>query len=252
MWIRLRQVALVARNLPEVLDNLHATFGLEVAFRDPGVATFGLQNAVLPVGTQFIEVVSPVQEGTAAGRQLDRRGGDGGYMVITHADDHAPIRQRVKELGIRTVLESQEDTYKIMQLHPRDTGGSFLEIDWQQGGEDPHGPWEPAGPDWQKARRTEIVDGIRGVDLEAADPEQVAARWSQITAIPVEKRDEVPVLPLDNAVVRFLPGPSDVHDTIVGVDLAAVDAAAALAAASERGLPVDGTAVTICGVRFRV
>ncbi len=73
MWIRLRQVALVARNLQEVLDDLNAVFGLEVAYRDPGVATFGLQNAVLPVGTQFIEVVSPVQEETAAGRQLDRR-----------------------------------------------------------------------------------------------------------------------------------------------------------------------------------
>ncbi len=256
MWIRLRQVALVAGNLQEVLDNFHATLGLEVAYRDPGVATFGLQNAVLPVGTQFIEVVSPVQEGTAAGRQLERRGGDGGYMVITHCDDHARIRQLVADLGIRVVLESQRDDYNVMQLHPRDTGGSFFEIDWQRGGEDPYGPWEPAGPDWQKARRTEIVDGIRGLDLEVGDPEQVAARWSAITEIPVEERDSIPVLPLDNADIRFLArGPeTQAHsgDTIVGVDLVAVDAAAAMAAASERGLPVDDGAVTICGVRFRL
>jgi hypothetical protein len=250
MWIRLRQVALVARNLEEVLDDLNATFGLEVAYRDPGVATFGLQNAVLPVGTQFIEVVSPVQEDTAAGRQLDRRGGDGGYMVITHSDDQASIRQRVMDLGVRIVVQSEEDNYSIMQLHPRDTGGSFLEIDWQQGGEDPFGPWMPAGPDWQKARRTEIVDGIRGLDLEVSDPAQVAARWSEITQMPVEKDGDVPVLPLDNAVIRFRAGPSDVHDTIVGMDLVPVDADAALAAASKRGLPVDGRTVTICGIRF--
>jgi hypothetical protein len=256
MWIRLRQVALVARNLQEVLDDLNATFGLEVAYRDPGVATFGLQNAVLPVGTQFIEVVSPVQEGTAAGRQLDRRGGDGGYMVITHTDDDGPVRQRVDELGIRTPIRSEGESYHIMQLHPRDTGGSFFEIDWQHGGEDPFGPWEPAGPDWQKARRTEIVDGISGLDLEAADPERVAARWSQITEIPVEEQEDVPVLPFDNAIIRFLPpgadGPAKSGDTIVGVDLIAVDKAAALAAASERGLPVEDDAVTICGVRFRL
>ncbi len=256
MWIRLRQVALVARNLQEVLDDLNATFGLEVAYRDPGVATFGLQNAVLPVGTQFIEVVSPVEEGTAAGRQLDRRGGDGGYMVITHTDDDGPVRQRVDELGIRTPIRSQGESYHVMQLHPRDTGGSFFEIDWQQGGEDPFGPWEPAGPDWQKARRTDIVDGIAGVDLESADPERVAARWSQITEIAVEEQDDVPVLPFDNAVIRFVPPGSDglakSGDTIVGVDLVAVDAAAALAAASERGLPIEGDTVTICGVRFRL
>lgn len=256
MWIRLRQVALVARNLQEVLDDLNATFGLEVAYRDPGVATFGLQNAVLPVGTQFIEVVSPVEENTAAGRQLDRRGGDGGYMVITHTDDDAPVRQRVDELGIRTPIRSTGESYNIMQLHPRDTGGSFFEIDWQKGGEDPFGPWEPAGPDWQKARRTEIVDGIRGVDLEASDPERVAARWSEITDISIEQRDGTAVLPLDNAFVRFLPpGPGSAGkagDTIVGVDLVAVDAPAALATAGERGLPVEDGTVTICGIQFRL
>jgi hypothetical protein len=253
MWIRLRQVALVARNLQEVLDDLNAVFGLEVAYRDPGVATFGLQNAVLPVGTQFIEVVSPVQEDTAAGRQLDRHGGDGGYMVITHTDDDGPIRQRVEELGIRTPIRSDGESYHVMQLHPRDTGGSFFEIDWQQGGEDPYGPWEPAGPDWQKARRTEIVDGIRGLELATSDPEQVAARWSEITGIASEKQDGLPVLTLDNAVIRFGEAASDARggDTIVGVDLLAVDQAAALAAASLRGLPVEGEAVTICGIRFR-
>ena len=41
---------------------------VEVAFRDPGVAAFGLQNAVMPIGRTFLEVVSPVQEGTTAGR----------------------------------------------------------------------------------------------------------------------------------------------------------------------------------------
>ena len=206
MWIRLRQVALVARNLQEVLDDLNATFGLEVAYRDPGVATFGLQNAVLPVGTQFIEVVSPVQENTAAGRQLDRRGGDGGYMVITHTDDDAPVRQRVDELGIRTPIRSQGESYHVMQLHPRDTGGSFFEIDWQKGGEDPFGPWEPAGPDWQKARRTEIVDGItRRSTWRRPTPSGSPPAGVRSPTSPVEQQDGVPVLPFDNAVIRFLP-----------------------------------------------
>src|SRR4051794_11157989 len=61
MWIRLRQVALVAAELAPVLDDLHDVLGLEVAYRDPGVATFGLENAVLPVGTQFLEVVAPTK-----------------------------------------------------------------------------------------------------------------------------------------------------------------------------------------------
>ena len=41
MWIRLRQIAFVAHQLEPVVDDLHAVLGLDVAYRDPGVATFG-------------------------------------------------------------------------------------------------------------------------------------------------------------------------------------------------------------------
>jgi hypothetical protein len=230
-WIRLRQVALVAHDLEAVVGDLHAAYGLEVAFRDPGVATFGLHNAVLPVGNQFIEVVSPTREGTAGGRQLERLGGDGGYMVIGHTDDHAAVRRRVQDLGVRTVIDVEDHGYRIMQLHPTDTGGSFLEIDFQPGGEDPGGPWAPAGADWQQARRTDVVDGITAVEVQTRDPDKTAARWGEITALEVDGG----VLGLDNATVRFVEGPVE---SLVGVTLAATAAARV------------GEQRTICGVRF--
>src|SRR5215467_6313515 len=114
MWLRLRQIALVAEKLAPVTEDLHEILGLEVGFRDPGVKVFGLQNALFPVGGQFIEVVSPIKEGTAGGRYLDRRGGDGGYMVITQCDDHAPRKKRVAGMKIRKVLEQDEAEYHIM------------------------------------------------------------------------------------------------------------------------------------------
>jgi hypothetical protein len=252
MWLRLRQVALVAAELSPVLDDLHAVFGLEVAFRDPGVGTFGLENAVLPVGQQFIEVVAPVKPDTAAGRQLDRRGGDGGYMVITHTDEHPRRRERVAELGVRTVLEFEESDYRCMQLHPRDTGGSFLEIDWQRGGEDLGGPWAPAGPDWQQAARTDVVSGITAVEVQAERPDEVAARWSEIVEIDLDgggDGDSVRRLPFDNAEVRFVAATDGRGEGLSGVELVAVDPDAARAAAKERGL-LDGDIITICGTRF--
>ena len=230
-WIRLRQVALVARDLEAVLGDLHHAFGLEVAYRDPGVATFGLQNAVLPVGNQFIEVVSPTREGTAGGRQLERLGGDGGYMVICHTDDHPTAHQRVLDLGVRTVIDAEDHGYRILQLHPSDTGGSFLEIDFQPGGEDPSGPWMPAGPDWQQARRTDVVDGITAVEVQAKDQDKTSARWAEITG-----HDETDgVLHLDNVTVTFVGGRVD---SLVGVTLSATDPAR------------TGEQRTICGVRF--
>jgi hypothetical protein len=249
MWLRLRQVALVAEKLPPVLDDLHAVFGLEVAFRDPGVASFGLENAVLPIGHQFLEVVAPTREGTAGGRYLERRHGDGGYMVITHTDDHELVRRRVKELEVRTVTEFDRDGYQCLQLHPADTGGSFLEIDHQEGGEDPAGPWEPAGPNWQAAIRTDVVGGITGVQLQVADQAGVAARWAAITGIPLSGGDP-PVLELDNAAVRFVAPGDDRGDGLAGVELQAVDPERARAAATERGLLGADGDIVICGTRF--
>jgi len=205
-WIRLRQVALVAHDLEAVVDELRSTFGLEVAHRDPAVAAFGLRNAVLPVGHQFIEVVSPTREGTAGGRQLERLGGDGGYMVICHTDEHDALRARVDELGVRVAFEAEDpDGYRILQLHPRDTGGSFLEIDRQPGGEDPAGPWMPAGVGWQGAIRTDVVQGIDGVVVASPDRAATAARWAEI--VDAEVVDDV--LALDGATVRFVDGSVD-------------------------------------------
>ncbi|HEY5646052.1 MAG TPA: hypothetical protein VIS76_08935, partial [Pseudomonadales bacterium] len=151
MWLRLRQIALVAGELAPVEAALIDVLGLKVCYRDPGVAHFGLENALFPVGNQFLEVVAPTRDGTAGGRYLDRRGGDGGYMVITQCDDHAPRRARVAALGIRIVNQFETHEFRNMQLHPKDTGGSFFEIDEQLGprAHAADGPWEPAGPDWK-------------------------------------------------------------------------------------------------------
>ena len=74
-----------------------------------------------------------------------------------------------------------------MQLHPKDTGATFFEIDEQlgEGAHDIDGPWAPAGPDWQRAKNTELVDGIKAAELQCEDPEVVANKWSDIAEIPL-------------------------------------------------------------------
>ena len=158
----------------------------------------------MPIGTQLLEIVAPITEGTTAERFLLRRKGAGGYMVITQTDDHPPRRSRVEELGIRIVGQFHDDDFTNMQLHPADTGGSFLEIDQQVGGEDPMGPWSPAGKNWQQAIRTDRVSAITAAEMQCEDPEKVATRWSEIIEIERADVDGVPTIPLENATLRFV------------------------------------------------
>ena len=99
MTIQLRQICLVAHELEPVIDDLRSILGINSCYVDPGVAKFGLENNLMPIGRNFLEVVAPIQENTAGGRYLDRRSGDGGYMVITQVDT-LPEHQRLRQCAI--------------------------------------------------------------------------------------------------------------------------------------------------------
>jgi hypothetical protein len=255
MWLRLRQIALVAEKLAPAERELMDVLGIEVCFRDPGVGHFGLENALLPIGNQLLEVVAPIRENTAGGRYLERRGGDGGYMVITQCNDHAPRRARVEALGVRVVNQYDSGEFRNLQLHPKDTGGSFFEIDEMvgPGAHDLDGPWEPAGKDWQRARRLERVTGILAAEVQCDDWQQVATRWSEIAEKALSKSSGgYPVLPLDNASVRFVPCTDGRPEGLGGIDVACADKAAILAAAEARGAVTGADQICLCGIRINL
>ena len=174
--IRLRQVALVATDLDAVVSELCERLGLTVCFNDPGVGEFGLHNALMVIGDQFLEVVSPTEEGTTAGRLIDKRGGDGGYMAIFEVDDLDARMERLVEMGVRTVWAGDFATIRGRHLHPRDVGGAIVSIDQPV----PNGSWTWAGPSWTAHADSGVVAGIAGVTVSAEDPEAMRTRWTEI------------------------------------------------------------------------
>jgi hypothetical protein len=254
MSIRLRQICLVAEKLAPVIEDFKAVLGLEVCFVDPEVAVFGLQNSLMPVGSNFIEVVAPVKENTAASRYLKRRNGDGGYMVICQCDTHETQlgrKKRAADLNIRLVLDHDAKGFHAMQLHPGDTGGAFFEIDWDAKGE-PEGNWVPAGGSgWTSARRKEVVSGYTAVELQSADPRGLAERWSTIAELPLRNDAKGRVeLPLDNAAIRFVEATDGRGEGLGGIDVVVADRKRLLEAAENRGLKVSDDQVNVCGTRF--
>jgi hypothetical protein len=251
--LRLRQICLVAHDLDAVEADLSAIFGLEVCYRDPGVGRFGLHNFLMPIGNSFLEVVAPTREGTAGGRYLERRGGDGGYMVITQCDDVAAARERVTRLGVRLVMDGGEGEDQGIQLHPKDVPGAMVELRQNKGADDLAGPWSPAGPNWLPARRTDVVRAMVAAEIQADNPPALAARWGEVLDRPVTTgAGDHPEIALDDATLRFVPITDGRGEGLGGLDLETGDRRRVLAAAEARACRVSDDLVVVCGVRFRL
>lgn len=232
MTLTLRQVALVTTHLDAVTSVLHERLGCANPWRDPDIGVFGLQNAVVALDDTFLEVVSPITAGTAAGRLLDRRGADGGYMVILQTDALCADRARLARLGVRIVADIQLPDMHALHLHPKDTGGAMLSLDAPQ----PLASWRWGGPRWpHDADRSKRIVCC---ELRAAAPAALAARWSELLARPCEPCDAGHRIALDGGELRFAQASSPQHEGIYALDLC--DRTAAYP-----------TEITLCGVRIR-
>jgi hypothetical protein len=76
--------------------------GTEVIFVDPGVAKWGIHNILVAIGGDVIEVCSPFQPGTTAGRLIEKRG-DGGYMIIMQTMNADKRRAHIESKGLSKV-----------------------------------------------------------------------------------------------------------------------------------------------------
>ena len=254
--MRLRQVALVATDLEAAEEHLEKFLGLDPGYHDPGIIEFGLDNWVAAIGDTYLEVVSPVQENTTAGRYLERRGGDGGYMVILQVADLAAARERLEQHGARIVWNARgEDamgsTTEGLHVHPRDCGGAILSVDESN----PKEAWVWAGDGWQD-RKSHYLDQLVGVELQSSDAEAMAGRWGELLGVSVaagEAPDGRPAFVIDldqtedaagaravtNGRLRFVEDENGRGDGVSGFDVRVRDAEVLEARAAAVGAELE-------------
>mgnify|MGYP003745212097 FL=1 len=238
----IRQVAVVAEDLVEADSALKALLGVTHAYTDPGVGEFGLHNTVLATGHSFVEVVSPspTQDSsipTAAGRMLERRGGDCGYMVLFQVENLAPVRARVEAAGIRIIWETERTEVSAFHVHPKDVGGAIVSFDEMRPADD----WVWAGPEWQAHRAAKTGD-LRSCLIEVDDPMVTAAVWAGLLGTQVKYRDAIAVITMDDgAEVQFLKSADQPPRGLIGFSLASLFPE-----------PSITTAVQLCGVQISI
>jgi len=254
--MKLRQVVFVCKDLESNAKELCETLGIDIAYRDPGVGKWGLANVVCPTGHDFLEIVSPTQEGTSAGRYIQRRKGDGGYMVILQVPDAIKERERIAALGVRAVEKKDMAEYKYTHFHPSDTAGVLLSIDQTvaPAGTDAKLWWPPASKDWLPHSKSNVTNGLGGVEIQASDPDAAAALWSKILNRPVDGD----IIRLDDeGEIRFVPIADDRGPGVSAYDIKTVDRDTVLARARKRHhprphIPSSPTQIVLCGCRINL
>lgn len=249
-YLRLRQICLVAADLEHTVHDIEAVLGVKLCYRDPNVAKYGLVNALFPIGTDFLEVVSPTREGTTAGRFLASTGGRGGYMAIFDCHDPERRRAHAEALGIRIAATLKHEGFYGNQLHPKDGRAAMLEFDRSEGGETLMGAYHPAGPDWQKFVRTEATRSMTGIEVASPDAEGLARHWARIIDRPLSADGRT--IALDQSMIRFIDAPAGARETLAHLVLDVTDPAAMLARARQAGLPVSERGFDLGGVTFLV
>ena len=251
MTLQLRQSCLVAEQLAPVIDDLTGVFGIQSCYVDPGVEVFGLENTLMPIGRNFLEVVAPVKAGTAAGRYLERRHGDGGYMVITQEDSKAAqlaARQRALDNAVRIAHETERDDWHLIQFHPGDLQAAFLEIE-TDAQNDFNGHWMPVGGNgWEAQVDQHRTIDFMGVVLQCADPAALAEKWARVIGVAVEQGQTEWQVPLNNVRLTFTELKDDRGPGLSGIQLCLADKAGIQTEAASRGCVVTYSSVAVCGV----
>lgn len=234
---RLRQLV-IASDTINTANQLQQLLSLGEPFADPGVAEFGLDNAVFAIGDQFLEVVIPHTPTAPAQRFLDRQG-PGGYMAIFEIEDIQRSRAACDSAGFRRVWNIDLENIAASHLHPADVGAAIVSIDETT----PTGSWRWGGPDWHKQSRP---GALTGAVVEGPKPASLASRWSNILGQPTTGR----CVNLESSTLSFNEG---AQDKLTGfeIGIAAPDSVeSVLARAQALGLECGESSVTLAGVHL--
>jgi Glyoxalase-like domain len=170
---RLRQAVVAANELEPTVERLQETLGLDEPYNDPAVGFFGLRNAVFALQDTFLEVVSPVKPDTAAGRLMQRRGGDCGYMLMFQVADLPAARGRVDRAAVREVFEIDREDISEVHLHSRDMRAAIVSLSQPK----PPASWPWGGHGWdQRAAPARVV----GATVAVTEPDNIAQRWREV------------------------------------------------------------------------
>ena len=122
-------VGIAVRDLDAAVAWYRRTFGATVAHRER-IEPDGVDEALLAVGSSFVQLLTPFRADSAVARFLDRHG-EGMHHVGYRVGDCAAALAAVKEAGARVVDEHPRTGSRgttVAFLHPKGAFGTLVEL----------------------------------------------------------------------------------------------------------------------------
>ena len=127
--INLDHVGIAVRNLDEALAAYKERYGVEPLHREV-VEAQGVEEAMLPVGGSFVQLLAPLSSDTTVGRFIERNGEGMHHVAFAVADIDAALEHLAAEGArlIDPVARRGSRNSRIAFVHPKDLTGTLIEL----------------------------------------------------------------------------------------------------------------------------
>jgi len=129
MLSKIQHVALAVSDMDAALAFYRDVWGLEVRHRER-VESDGIEEAMLPLGDSFLQLIAPTSDESTVARFIERRG-EGLHHIAYEVDDVAACLDRLKAAGATLIDERPRrggGGHMVAFVHPTGNRGVLVEL----------------------------------------------------------------------------------------------------------------------------
>lgn len=127
--MNLDHVGIAVHDLDRAVEQYRAKYGITPLYRET-ISSQGVEEAMIPVGGSFIQLLQPLGPDTPVGRFLASKGEGVHHLAWTVANIEAAL-DHLKAQGARLVDSEPRrggGGARIAFVHPRDLAGTLIEL----------------------------------------------------------------------------------------------------------------------------
>ena len=127
--LNLDHVGIAVHDLDRAVNEYRVKYGITPLYRET-VSSQGVEEAMIPLGGSFIQLLQPLGPDTPVGRFLAKKGEGVHHLAWAVADIEAAV-EHLKAQGARMVDSEPRPGgggTRIAFVHPRDLAGTLIEL----------------------------------------------------------------------------------------------------------------------------